>query len=198
MSDISKGVHFNVQQTLLKEKGPDSLGVLPEDTMQELLTGVISIFPSFYYSFQSFLMFGPAYPGHFNSISSFFLHLGLNLWKLATHLEEKAAQLRCEGQGQIKIALARTDTSSLLEILQGYFGHVDTSESNESAEDSDKGSTTEEKTPQVIENTPTTLPDVCGLSTVELVFPLKSIPTVVASLPESYLPLHGPEILSQY
>ena len=43
------------------------------------------------------------------------------------------------------------DTSSLLEILQGYFGHVDTSESTESAEESDKGSTTEEKTPEVRE-----------------------------------------------
>ena len=37
---ISKGVLFNVQQSLLKEWGPDSLSVLPEDTMQELLTGV--------------------------------------------------------------------------------------------------------------------------------------------------------------
>ena len=37
---ISKGVLFNVQQFLLKEWEPDSLGVLPEDIMQELLTGV--------------------------------------------------------------------------------------------------------------------------------------------------------------
>ena len=29
-----------MQQSLLKEWGPDSLGVLREDTMQELLTGV--------------------------------------------------------------------------------------------------------------------------------------------------------------
>ena len=39
--DISKGVLFNVQQSLLKEWGPDSLGVLLEDITQELLTGVI-------------------------------------------------------------------------------------------------------------------------------------------------------------
>ena len=90
------------------------------------------------------------------------------------------------------------DTSSLLEILQGYFGCVDTSESTESAEDSDKGSTTEEKTPEVIEETPTTLPDVGGLATAELVLPLKAIPTVVAGLPKSYLPLRGPKTLSQY
>ena len=37
---ISKGVLLHVWQALLKEWGPDSLGVLPEDTMQELLTGV--------------------------------------------------------------------------------------------------------------------------------------------------------------
>ena len=104
----------------------------------------------------------------------------MNLLELATHLEEKAAQLRCEGLGHIKIALARTDTSSLLEILQGYFCHVDPSESTE---ESDKGSTMEEKTPEVIVKTSTTLPDVGGLATTHLVFPLKSIPTVVAGLP---------------
>ena len=49
---------------------------------------------------------------------------GLNLLKLAAHLKEKAAQLRCKGLGCIKIALAVTDTSSLLEILEGHFGHV--------------------------------------------------------------------------
>ena len=38
---ISKCVLFNVQQSLLKEWGPDSLGVLLEDIMQELLTGVL-------------------------------------------------------------------------------------------------------------------------------------------------------------
>ena len=37
---ISKGAIFNVQQSLLKEWGPNSLHVLPEDTMQEVLTGV--------------------------------------------------------------------------------------------------------------------------------------------------------------
>ena len=51
---ISKGVIFNVWQSLLKEWGPDSLGVLPEDTMQELLTGVTR---DYHYSFSS--IFGP-------------------------------------------------------------------------------------------------------------------------------------------
>ena len=39
-SSISRGVLFNICQSVLKELGPDSLGVLPEDRMQELLTGV--------------------------------------------------------------------------------------------------------------------------------------------------------------
>ena len=37
---ISKHVIFNVQHSLFKKWGPDSLGVLPEDAMQEVLTGV--------------------------------------------------------------------------------------------------------------------------------------------------------------
>ena len=37
---ISKGVFFKVQQSLLKEWGPDSLGVLLVDIMQEPLTEV--------------------------------------------------------------------------------------------------------------------------------------------------------------
>ena len=37
---ISKGVLFNVQQSILKEWEPDSLGVLKEDIMQEILPGV--------------------------------------------------------------------------------------------------------------------------------------------------------------
>ena len=122
----------------------------------------------------------------------------MNLLELATHLEEKAAQLRHEGLGQIKIALTRMDTYSLLEILQGYFSCLDCPESTESAGEFGKGSTMEEKTPEVIEKTPTTLPDVGGSATVELAFPLKSIPTVVAGLLKSYLLLHGPETLSQY
>ena len=73
--------------------------------------------------------------------------------ELAAHLEEKAAQLRHEGLAEIKIALAGMDTSSLLEILQGCFGHVDSSESTESAEEPDKESTTEEKTPKFVKKT---------------------------------------------
>ena len=41
--------------------------------------------------------------------------------ELATHLEEKAARLKHEGSGKIKIALAGCNTSSLLDTLEGAF-----------------------------------------------------------------------------
>ena len=47
------------------------------------------------------------------------------LIELATHLEEKAARLKCEGIGKIKIALAGCNTSSLLDTLERAFGFVD-------------------------------------------------------------------------
>ena len=89
------------------------------------------------------------------------------------------------------------DISSLLEILQGYFGCVDSSESK-SVEKSNKESATEEKTPEVVKKTSIIIPEISSLTTAELVFPLKSIPTVVAGLPKTYLPHCGPEILSRY
>ena len=50
----------------------------------------------------------------------------MNLLELATHLERKAAHLHLKGLGKIKMALASSDTSSLLEILEGAFGCIDT------------------------------------------------------------------------
>ena len=41
MSEITKGVMYNICQSLLKEWGPESLSVLAEDMIQQLLTGVI-------------------------------------------------------------------------------------------------------------------------------------------------------------
>ena len=60
-SDTIKGVIYNSWQSLLKEWGPESLGILPEDTMQQLLTGVILIF----------LIFS----SHFNLLLYGFLHI---------------------------------------------------------------------------------------------------------------------------
>ena len=45
---------------------------------------------------------------------------------------------------------------------------------------------------------PTTSSGEGSLATAELVFPLKSLPPVIAGIPESLLPLHGPETLSCY
>ena len=45
--------------------------------------------------------------------------------ELATHLEEKAARLKCEGLGKIKIVLAGCNTSSLVDTLEGAFGSTD-------------------------------------------------------------------------
>ena len=103
---------------------------------------------------------------------------GFNLLELAAHLEENTAQLRHEGLGRIKIALASTDTSSLLEILERYFGHMDMdiSESTISNENSEKKATIEEETFDIPEKIPATLSSVGGLATTRLVFPLKVHP----------------------
>ena len=45
--------------------------------------------------------------------------------ELATRLEEKAAKLKCESLGKIKIALAGCNTSSLIDTLEGAFGIID-------------------------------------------------------------------------
>ena len=45
--------------------------------------------------------------------------------ELATHLEEKAAKLKCKGLGKIKTALAGCNTSSLIDMLEGAFGSID-------------------------------------------------------------------------
>ena len=109
---------------------------------------------------------------------------GLNLLELAAHLEEKAAQLRHEGLGQIKIALAGTDRSSLLEILQGHFQHIDSSESNES----ENVSTAEEETPRAIEKISAKPTEAANLATAHLVFPFKFSPLLLlASLKCIYL-----------
>ena len=65
-----------------------------------------------------------------------------------------------------------------------------------SVEESDKESATEEKTSEVAKKTSITIPKISSLTTAELGFPLKSIPTVVVGLPKTYLPPCGSETLS--
>ena len=60
-----------------------------------------------------------------------FLFQGLNLLELAENIEHKAAQLRQEGLGHIKMAVASTNTSSLLDILQAHFSQAELSGFNE-------------------------------------------------------------------
>ena len=97
-------------------------------------------------------MFIPTSLGHFNSISSSFSHSGFEFIEAGHSFQRKAAQLRCEGLGRIKIALNNMDTS-LLEILVGHFGcmDMDISESTISNEKSEKKATIEEKTPNIPE-----------------------------------------------
>ena len=45
--------------------------------------------------------------------------------ELGTHLEEKAARLKREGLGKIKIVLVGCNTSSLVDTLEGAFGSID-------------------------------------------------------------------------
>ena len=102
--------------------------------------------------------------------------------------------MRHKGLGQIKIALAGTDTSSLLEILQVYFGHVASLESD----DEEIVLEEEKKTSEVVEEIIAKPLEAGNLVTAELVFPFKSSPLVVAGIPEIYLPLHDPKNLSHY
>ena len=57
----------------------------------------------------------------------------MNLLEFASHLEEKEAQLCREGLGCVKMALAGTNTSMLLETLEEVFGQVDLDTTTSSA-----------------------------------------------------------------
>ena len=111
--------------------------------------------------------------------------------ELATHLEEKAARLKQEGLGKIKIALMGCNTSSLLETLEGAFGSID--QENISITSISKA---KETVKEDIPSTPS--PIESGPVGAELVFPTQAIPLVIAGILESLLPLHGPEAQSRY
>ena len=111
--------------------------------------------------------------------------------ELATHLEEKAATLKCEGLGKIKIALVGCNTSSLLETLEGAFGSLDQENISIASIPKAKEMVTEYilSTPSIAES---------GPIGAELVFPTQAIPLAIAGTLESLLPLHGPEAQSCY
>ena len=106
----------------------------------------------------------------------------MTLIELATHLEEKAARLKREGLGKIKIALMGCNTSSLLETLEGAFGSIDQKNISIASIPKAKETVTED-----IPSTPS--PTESGPIGTELVFPTQAIPLVIAGIPESLLPI---------
>ena len=111
--------------------------------------------------------------------------------EFATHLKEKAARLKQEGSGKIKIALIGCNISSLLETLEGAFSSVDQENISIASIPKAKEMVTED-----IPDTPSTpSPAESGPIGAELVFPTQAIPLVIAGIPESLLPLHGPEVI---
>ena len=110
---------------------------------------------------------------------------------MASHLEEKAARLKGEGLGKIKTALARCNTASLIDTLEGVFGTTDLGNISLTSIPDTKGTVTKE-----VPTTPS--PTDSGPFEVELVFPTQAIPLVVVGIPNSLLPICGPEVQSCY
>ena len=121
----------------------------------------------------------------------------MTLLELAAHLG-KAAQLSQEGLSKIKIALTGTDTSSLTRLLEGCFGSVELSPPSPSASTDVAEPSEEHPAVKVSGSGPSSPVTESSLATAELVFPMKSIPLVVAGIPEILLPLCSPETLSCY
>ena len=88
----------------------------------------------------------------------------------------------------------------LLETLEEVFVQVDLDTTTSSV--SSEITTTEKQPEEPLEETPkdvsTPIVEENKLTTAKLVFPMKSIPLVIAGLPESLIPLCGPETLSHY
>ena len=96
--------------------------------------------------------------------------------------------------GKIKIALTGCNTPSLLETLEGFFGSIDQEIISIPSIPKAKETVTED-----IPSTPSTpSPAEGGPVGRELVFPRQAIPLVIAGIPESFLPIHGPEAQSYY
>ena len=110
------------------------------------------------------------------------------------------ARLRHKGLGKVKVALASTNTSFLLDILEGCFGQQDpdTFQSTIFPEEAKANISVEDVTSNIPEKTFPSVPVSGGLATAELVFPLKLVPTVMAGIPEPFLPVCGLETLSLY
>ena len=86
------------------------------------------------------------------------------------------------------------NTPSLLENLEGAFGSID-QENISIASISEVKEVAKEDIPS---SPSTPSPAESGPVGAELVFPTQAIPLVIAEIPESLLPLHGPEAHSRY
>ena len=100
--------------------------------------------------------------------------------ELAAHLEGKAARLRCEGLGKVKVALAGTNTSFLLDILEGCFGQQDpdTSQSTISLKEAETDITVEDVTSNIPEKTLPPVPISGGLASAEPFLPVCGLETL--------------------
>ena len=96
--------------------------------------------------------------------------------------------------GKIKIALTGCNTSSLLNTLEGAFGSIDQETISIASIPKAKETITEDilSTPSIPS------PAESGPVVAELVFPTQAIPLEIAGIPESLLPIHGPEAQLHY
>ena len=95
------------------------------------------------------------------------------------------------GLGKIKVALMGCNTSSLQDMLEGAFGSIDQETISIAFIPEAKEMVTED-----IPSTPS--PPESGPAGADLVFPTQAIPLVIAGIPESLLPICGPEAQSCY
>ena len=120
----------------------------------------------------------------------------MTLLELAAHLEGKVAQSKWEGLSKIKITLTGTDTSSLTRLPEGclvVWNQVLLHLLLLMSQYLQKNIQLRKS-----ESVPSLPITESSLATAELVFPMKSIPLVVAGITEVFLPLCSPETLSHY
>ena len=85
-----------------------------------------------------------------------------------------------------------------MRLLEGCFGSVESSPPSPPASTDVTEPSEEHPAEEVSGSDPSSPVTESSLATAELVFPMKSIPLVVAGIPESFLPICNPETLSHY
>ena len=96
------------------------------------------------------------------------------------------------------MALAGSNTASLIGILEGAFGCIESNTASTISADHIPATSQTSTQEKPLESIPMTSSGDSSLVTIELVFPLKSPSPVVAGIPEALLPLCGPETCSHY